>query len=56
MFQPDDIMLLFGLIAEHGIHFYKQPWAAPFFYKTPFDYPPETLLHLNAQSQRVGRE
>lgn len=56
VFQPDDIMLLFGLIAEHGIHFYKQPWAAPFFYKAPFDYPHETLLHLTAQSQRVGRE
>jgi hypothetical protein len=56
VFQPDDIMRLFGLIAEHGIHFYKLPWAAPFFYNVPFDYPHETLLHLIAQSQEVGRE
>jgi hypothetical protein len=54
VFQPDDIMLLFGLIVEHGMHFYKQPWATPFFYKVPFDYPHETLLHLTAQSRRVS--
>jgi hypothetical protein len=54
--ETEDLLRLFHLVARYGIRFFRLPWAEPFFYRLPLDYPHETLLHLIAQSQEYERE
>ena len=56
IFQTEDLLWLFGLVTRYGIRFYQLTWANPFFYRIPFDYPHETLLHLVAQAQEYEHE